>query len=89
MNLWFLVPLGIIVVLLGFFFILLGSIQHLEYEKREREKSGTFQENTKIKGGGVIMIGPIPIIFGSDYKFAIIAILLAIILILIVFIFAQ
>ncbi len=35
---------------------------------------------TKVKGGGVVMIGPIPIIFGSDARWTAIAIILAIIL---------
>jgi uncharacterized protein (TIGR00304 family) len=36
----------------------------------------------KVKGGGVVMIGPIPIIFGSDAKWASVAIGLAIALVL-------
>lgn len=35
----------------------------------------------EVKGGGVVMVGPIPIIFGSDAKWASVAIALAIILI--------
>jgi len=35
-----------------------------------------------VRGGGVVMIGPIPIIFGSDAKWASIAIGLAIVLVL-------
>jgi uncharacterized protein (TIGR00304 family) len=37
-----------------------------------------------VKGGGVVLLGPIPIIFGSDAKWASIAIVLAIVLILLV-----
>lgn len=44
---------------------------------------------TKVKGGGVIFIGPIPIVFGSDKRFAIIAILLAIVLMLLAIVFHQ
>ncbi|WP_440952655.1 TIGR00304 family membrane protein [Methanococcoides sp. FTZ1] len=39
-----------------------------------------------VKGGGVIMIGPIPIIFGSDRNSSEIAIILAIILMLLWFV---
>lgn len=46
-------------------------------------ESGT---KTEVRGGGVIMIGPIPIIFGSDAKWASVAIVLAILLILVYFI---
>jgi len=37
---------------------------------------------TIVKVGGVIFIGPIPIVFGSDKRFAVIVILLAIVLML-------
>ena len=39
----------------------------------------------EVRGGGVLMIGPIPIVFGSDAKWASVAILLAIVLILVYF----
>jgi uncharacterized protein (TIGR00304 family) len=40
------------------------------------------KEGGRVQGGGVIMVGPIPIIFGSDAKWASVAVVLAIILIL-------
>ena len=40
------------------------------------------KEGAQVKGGGVIMVGPIPFIFGSDMKWASVAIVLAIILVL-------
>jgi len=47
-----------------------------------------FVEGTKgrggVQGGGVVMIGPIPIIFGSDAKWASVAIALAIVLVVLV-----
>ena len=39
----------------------------------------------EVRGGGVVMVGPIPIIFGSDTKWASVAIVLAIVLILLTF----
>ena len=36
----------------------------------------------EVKGGGVVLLGPIPIIFGSDMKWASVAIALAIVLVL-------
>lgn len=38
---------------------------------------------TEVRGGGVVMIGPIPIIFGSDAKWASVAIVLAILLLVV------
>ncbi len=37
----------------------------------------------EVKGGGVVMIGPIPIIFGSDAKWTSVAIVLAIVLVVV------
>jgi uncharacterized protein (TIGR00304 family) len=39
------------------------------------------KDGAEVKGGGVVMIGPVPIIFGSDMKWTSVAIVLAIILI--------
>jgi len=39
------------------------------------------REGAEVRGGGVIMIGPVPIIFGTDMKWASVAIVLAIVLI--------
>lgn len=42
---------------------------------------GSSSGDAGVKGGGVLMIGPIPVIFGSDAKWATVAIVLAIVLI--------
>ena len=42
-------------------------------------------KNTFVKGGGVVLIGPIPIIFGSNWKIAVFLMILAIVLILVAF----
>ncbi|MDD4331444.1 MAG: DUF131 domain-containing protein [Methanosarcinaceae archaeon] len=39
-----------------------------------------FENNSEIRGGGVIMLGPIPLIFGSDGESAKSAIILALLL---------
>jgi uncharacterized protein (TIGR00304 family) len=38
------------------------------------------ESGTEVKAAGVVMIGPIPIIFGNDTKWVIVAIILAIVL---------
>ena len=40
---------------------------------------------TSIKGGGVVLIGPIPIVFGSNWKIAVVLMVLAICIIIIGF----
>jgi uncharacterized membrane protein len=44
-------------------------------------------EKPEVKGGGVILIGPFPIVFGSSWRIAILLMLMAIILIVLVVLF--
>lgn len=57
-----------------------GGDEHQEYGKINLEKKAG--KKRKVRGGGVILIGPIPIVFG-DSKYAAISLVLAIILMLI------
>jgi uncharacterized protein (TIGR00304 family) len=68
-----LVTAGLLLIIAGF------GVVVLSLASRE---SGT---KTEVRGGGVIMIGPIPIIFGSDARWASLAMVLAIVLILVYF----
>lgn len=63
-----LVTLGVLIVFAGFGVMAAALLL-------EGRKSG------EVKGGGVVLVGPIPIIFGSDAKWGSIAIILAIVLI--------
>lgn len=67
-----LVELGLVVLAVGFV-SLIGAVLQSNREKGQ----GT------VKGGAVVMVGPIPIIFGSDAKWASIALILAIVLVVI------
>jgi len=79
--------IGIVLMVLAFF---LGSSA---MENEAQEKKGTWntgeESGEKIKGGGVIFIGPIPIVFGTDKKSVILAILLAIALMLMAMIYLM
>ena len=81
---WLLIFFGIIFILLGTLLIILGSIRTIEKHRVEGNDKHQPPDHPRIKGGGVILIGPIPIIVGSDYRYAAIAIILAIILMVIV-----
>ncbi len=63
-----LVTTGVLLVFVGFGMILIATI----FSARSSSEKGG------VKGGGVIMIGPIPIIFGSDAKWTTIGLALAI-----------
>jgi uncharacterized protein (TIGR00304 family) len=60
---------GLVLVLAGFGIIAVSVLSRAR-------KSGA-----EVRGGGVVMVGPIPIIFGSDAKWASIAMILAIMLV--------
>jgi uncharacterized protein (TIGR00304 family) len=72
-----LVFVGIGMILVGFLVVFLATVM-------SGEPSEEGERRTKVRGGGVVMIGPIPIVFGSDGKWASIAMVLAIVLIVVV-----
>ena len=45
----------------------------------------TSRKDAGVKGSGVVMIGPVPIVFASDAKWASLALFLAIILVVLMF----
>jgi len=77
--------LSMIIILLGIYLIIAGLREKMpEFEDEELEKRGAKEyrrEDKEIKGGGVILIGPIPIVFG-DSKYAFLSLILAIVLML-------
>ncbi len=73
-----LVTIGIVVILAGILVLFLATF----FSTRSNEKKDG-KERAEVRGGGVVLIGPIPIIFGSDAKWASIAVVLAIILVLV------
>lgn len=84
-----LITAGIILIFLGLFIVVFWTITHSVKTdglvQEETNQSETKRE--KIKGGGVIMIGPLPIVFGTDKKYALIAIILAIVLMMLAIVF--
>lgn len=74
MNSNTLVLAGIIVIFIGFILVFAGSALQTSSSK-----------TTDVKTGGVILIGPIPIIFGNDKGTIITTVILAIILIILVY----
>lgn len=67
---------GIIIIFIGFMLIFIGTAL------QATSKSGSGE----VKTGGVILIGPIPIIFGTDRGLIITAVILAIILMVLAYI---
>lgn len=74
-----LVNIGFFVLVAGILLIFLGSIiQSTSSDKDNNSKS-------EIKTGGVILIGPIPIIFGNDRGMVITGVILAIVLMIVAY----
>ncbi len=79
--------------LLGFIFIFIAIISFIfkftTYIKPDKIKNENDElqpkKKTSIKGGGIVLIGPIPIIFGSNWKIVIVLLIIAIILIFFTF----
>ncbi|MGD0056376.1 MAG: DUF131 domain-containing protein [Methanomassiliicoccales archaeon] len=74
--------IGIVGLFLSFFVSMTPS------DARSRPNDGPLdlaeaeeRRKPKMKSGGVVLIGPVPIIFGSDWRMAITAIVLAILLV--------
>ncbi len=70
MNAGVLVIAGIIVIFVGIILILIGTALQ-----------STSSKNEEIHTGGVILIGPIPIIFGNDRNLIISAMIFAVVII--------
>ncbi len=71
-----LVFFGLGIILAGFLVVFVAAVMADRSSSRAEQRS-------RVRGGGVIMIGPIPIVFGSDARWASVAIVLTIVLILI------
>jgi uncharacterized protein (TIGR00304 family) len=73
-----LITVGLLLVCIGFLIILAGifSMAYHAWKMGEMEKP-------EVRGGGIIMIGPMPIIFGTDAAALRILMILAIVLMVI------
>ena len=71
--------MAILLFMFGFTSTLKSDDSGFEYEESPTQKK------TSVKGGGVVLIGPIPIVFGSNWKIAIVMMIVAIIIILVAF----
>ena len=76
-----LVLLGVGLLIAGLLVVFLATV----VASREGKERG----EVRAGGGAVVMIGPIPIVFGSSPKWAVLVMLLAIVLILLGFLLSQ
>ena len=76
------ITLGFLLVFIGILVILAGMLS-MVYQTWKTGGDGVEKPETGVRGGGVIMIGPIPIIFGSDVAALKIVMILAVVLMVI------
>lgn len=74
---------GFILIFLAMLLFIFGFADNIKTEETYNPSEPT--KKSSVKGGGVVLIGPIPIVFGSSWKIAIVLMILAIILILVSF----
>jgi len=82
----FLIIAGSFLIILGFLLVASGMMGKEGSEEEIPEKSG---KEIKVKGGGVIFIGSVPVVFGTDKKYALLMMILAIVLMLLLIVFLK
>jgi uncharacterized protein (TIGR00304 family) len=77
---------GFIFIFIAVLLFIFGFSTPIESDDLKIDKENSQPtKKTFVKGGGVVLIGPIPIIFGSNWKIAVFLMILAIVLILVSF----
>ncbi len=86
-----LIMIGVVMIMLGLFLMVFWMITRSVQKSSGVNVSpeGKEEKDERIKGGGVIMIGPVPVVFGTDKKYAILAMTLTIVLMLLVIMFLK
>lgn len=82
----FLVAFGITLIILGFVLTVFGMM------RSAKESTGIPHKEIKegkIKGGGVILIGPVPVVFGTEKRYALLLMVLVIVLMLLAMLFLK
>jgi uncharacterized protein (TIGR00304 family) len=76
--------LGVLCIMAALMLGFMGIAQKMaESERSQPNKSKTPSEKQPVKGGGVVLIGPIPIVFGSSPKSAMILMVMALIIMIV------
>jgi uncharacterized protein (TIGR00304 family) len=75
--------LGFVFIIVSIFLFLIGFFDFSQPGTDSSELKA--RKKTSFKGGGVVLIGPIPIVFASNWKIAVVLIILSLILIFVAF----
>ena len=77
--------LGFIFIFIAILLFMFGFTTPIGPVELQVEDEHHPRKKTSVKGGGIVLIGPIPIVFGSNWKIAIVLMIIAIILIIVAF----
>jgi uncharacterized protein (TIGR00304 family) len=77
--------LGLLFLILAFFLFILRFSPKTSISEPTTSSQDNIGQKPTMKGGGIVLLGPIPIIVGSSWKITLALILAAIVLILVVF----
>ena len=75
-----LIALGMVLIIIGFAVVMVGVLKSA-FQTSETESS--------IRGGGIILIGPIPLVFGTDKNMVLISIAGAVLLLLALYVWRR
>jgi uncharacterized protein (TIGR00304 family) len=84
----FLIIAGSFLIILGFLLAAFG-MRKREKEDAEEERHEEAGKEQRVKSGGVIFIGPVPVVFGTDKKSALLMMIFAIVLMLLAITFLK
>lgn len=80
--------LGVILIFISILLFIFGfAIGKEDYFNEQFERTPKIKDKKTVRSGGVVLIGPIPILFGSNWKITLTMMILAVIIILITFLF--
>ncbi|WP_421078504.1 TIGR00304 family protein [Methanothermococcus sp. Ax23] len=83
-----LVILGMFLITIGLFVLTLGMIYPSKSsENNQQDEYNEYNEKQDVGFSGVVMIGPIPIVFGNSPSLAILSVLIAIAMMIWMFLF--
>lgn len=75
--------LGVVFIFIAILFLIFGFFTTMsDYSDLELKDSSELNGKKKLKTGGIILIGPIPIVFGSNKKIVIVMLILLILFII-------
>jgi uncharacterized protein (TIGR00304 family) len=72
--------LGILLIVASFFLYLINLRNVTISHEPQNENSKPLKKENRVEGGGIVLIGPIPIIIGSNWKITIILVIVAILI---------